>query len=121
VSRVVILCVALAACLRIDSTGKDMMQPDAPSPPPSTSLEGAIPCGAMQCPSQSLCTHWSSGIDAGVPGNNIGCSIVPTSCRVYDCDDLQERCAPCISDLCSSGSYGYGVSVIGRDLYCPGV
>ena len=53
--------------------------------------------------------------------NSARSSTVPTSCRIYNCDDLIQRCSPCISELCLSGSYlGYGISVIGRDLYCPG-
>ena len=114
---------AIAGCLRVESTGAD------PDPRPDafvhgTSLDGTIRCGSMQCPSGTLCTHWASGIDAGVTGDNVTCTIVPTSCAIRDCHEFAERCSPCISQLCSGGgatSSGYGVSVTGRDLYCPGV
>jgi hypothetical protein len=118
---------SISSCLRIESTN-----PDHTDPPPDafvrgTSLDGPVTCGSMVCPARSLCTHWSSGIDAGVPddggsyGENLTCSSVPASCPVQDCDEFTQRCSPCIDALCSSTGYGYGVSVIGRDLYCPGV
>jgi len=113
--------VLAAGCLRIESSGSDPAgAPDAFVP--GTSLDGAISCGSMQCSSGTLCAHWSSGIDAAVPGNNTGCVIVPASCRVEDCGQFTYYgCPQCIYDLCSTTSTGAGVSLDARDLYCPGV
>src|SRR6186713_2264231 len=84
-SAAIAACVLFATgCLRIDSSGGDpARKPDAHVS--GTSLQGSVSCGAMQCPSGTLCAHWSSGIDAAVPGNNTGCVIVPASCHVEDC------------------------------------
>jgi hypothetical protein len=109
---------SIASCLRIETTGPESTSPDAFVP--GTSLVGPIQCGFMQCPSGSLCTHLPYGHDAGAPADeNVLCTSVPSGCRVDDCNDLEDRCSTCINALCSSPD-GYGVSVIGRDLYCPG-
>jgi len=105
--------------MHIDSSGSEPA-PDAFVR--GTSLAGPVRCGSMQCPSGTMCTHWSSGFDAGFADENVACTIVPQSCVVRDCHEFAERCSPCISQLCqgsTSTDYGYGVSVSGRDLYCP--
>jgi hypothetical protein len=107
------LITAIAGCMQLESSGIDSSPPVGPP----TSLAGPIPCGSMQCPSGTLCTHWTSGIDAGVPDSQ-SCGIVPAQCRVYDCTT---NCAECIYELCSSAGYYHRVNLVGRDLYCPGI
>src|SRR5262245_27372214 len=109
---------AIAGCMRIEASGPDGTGPlpDAFVP---TSLEGTIQCGSNVCSSGTLCAHWSTGIDAGVPGNYDSCEIVPTGCRVFDCRG--QACPACIAQLCSSAGYTDYFYLEGRNLVCPGV
>jgi hypothetical protein len=84
-----------------------------------TSLDGPTPCGSSACRAGELCMTAPPGIDAGAGGGDIyECFAVPDGCAVVDC--VASGCATCIRDLCFTGATGFGISVAGRNMTCPG-
>jgi hypothetical protein len=85
--------------------------------PPTTSLAGAVSCGAQSCGSGQLCyTQYSGAPDGGV---SYECDTVASGCAVFDCEGA--ACPKCIVEVCTFYPELVDLfNVVGRTVTCQG-